>query len=80
MWQARAEAAGSPVLAIPTLEVLHNLDPNDVRAALLLADTYMRAGEPKKAMALLRKQLKTGHKPIRLKKFSGTSTNRKSKY
>lgn len=59
--KARAEAARSPVLAIPTLERLHNLDPNDVRAALLLANTYTRAGEPKRAINLLRKQLDTDH-------------------
>lgn len=58
--KARAEAARSPVLAVPTLEVLHNLDLNDVGAALLLANTYIRAGEPKKALTLLRKQLNTG--------------------
>lgn len=57
--KARAEAARSPVLAIPTLEVLNELDPADVRVALLLANTYTQTGEPKKAMALLRKQLTT---------------------
>ena len=57
--KARAEAARSPVLAVPTLEALHNLDLNNVGVALLLADTYIRAGEPKKALALLRKQLDT---------------------
>lgn len=63
--KARAEAARSPVLAIPTLEVLHNLDPDDVRAALLLASTYTRAGEPKRAVALLRKQLNNDETPGR---------------
>ena len=59
--KARAEAAGSPILAIPTLERLHNMDPEDAYVALLLARTYRRAGEQKKAMTLLRKQLKTDH-------------------
>ncbi len=57
--KARAEAARSPVLAVPTLRVLHELDSNDVGAAVLLADTYIRAGEPKKAVDLLTKQLTT---------------------
>jgi len=55
--KARAEAARSPVLAVPTLESLHNLDPNDVGAALLLAKTYIRAGESNKALTLLKRQL-----------------------
>ena len=58
--KARAEAARSPVLAVPTLESLHDLDSGDVRVALLLADTYIRAGEPDKALALLRRQLAAG--------------------
>lgn len=63
--KARAEAAGSPILAIPTLERLHNMDSEDVHVALLLARTYRRAGEHKKAQALLRKQLKIDHEPSR---------------
>ncbi|UCF14324.1 MAG: tetratricopeptide repeat protein, partial [Phycisphaerales bacterium] len=63
--KARAEAAGSPILAIPTLERLHNMDPEDVHVALLLARTYRRAGEPKKAITLLGKQLTTVHGPSR---------------
>ncbi len=57
--KARAEAAKSPVLAIPTLERLHNRDPNDVRTTILLANTYTLAGESKRALNLLRRQLKT---------------------
>jgi tetratricopeptide (TPR) repeat protein len=57
--KARAEAARSPILAVQTLKGLHELDPNDVDAAVLLANTYIRAGEPKKAEVLLRKQLTT---------------------
>jgi len=55
--KARAEAARSPVLAVPTLESLHDLDSSDVGVALLLANTYIRAGEPDKALTLLRRQL-----------------------
>ncbi|MHC4370586.1 MAG: tetratricopeptide repeat protein, partial [Planctomycetota bacterium] len=58
--KARAEAVRSPVLAIPTLEALHGLDVKDAGAALLLADTYIRAGESRKALALLRRQLNVG--------------------
>jgi tetratricopeptide (TPR) repeat protein len=57
--KARAEAARSPVLAVQTLKGLHELDPNDVDAAVLLANTYIRAGEPEKAKVLLTKQLTT---------------------
>jgi len=56
--KARAEAARSPVLAVPTLEVLYKLDPNDIDAAVLLANTYIKAGEPRRAVELLGKQLK----------------------
>ncbi len=56
--KARAEAARSPVLAVPTLEGLHRLDPNDVDVAVLLANTYIKAGEPRRAVELLRRQLK----------------------
>jgi tetratricopeptide (TPR) repeat protein len=55
--KARAEAAKSPILAIPTLKLLHELDPNDLDAVLLMADTYIMAGEPKKAVDLLTEQL-----------------------
>jgi len=55
--KARSEAAISPTLAIPTLRVLHEVEPNDVGIALRLADTYIAANESEKAMNLLRKQL-----------------------
>ncbi len=55
--KARAEAARSPFLAIATLNVLRELDPNDVDIARYLADTYIAAGEPEKAVNLLREQL-----------------------
>ncbi len=60
--KARAEAARSPILAIPTLERLHSMDPGDVHIALLLSRTYRRAGEHKKATALLKKQLRNAGK------------------
>jgi tetratricopeptide (TPR) repeat protein len=55
--KARGEAARSPILAIPTLKELQTLDPNDVNTAILLANTYIAAGEPEKAVELLRNQL-----------------------
>jgi tetratricopeptide (TPR) repeat protein len=55
--KARSEAAKSPVLAIPTLKLLHELDPTDLGTVVLLANTYVETGEPKKAVNLLREQL-----------------------
>lgn len=59
MLKARAEAARSPILAIPTFRLLYELDPNDAVAAVLLANTYIQAGEPEKAESLLRRLLTT---------------------
>jgi len=59
LMKARAEAERSPVLAIPTLKLLHELDPNDVDAAIILANAYIKTGEAKKALNLLKKQLAT---------------------
>lgn len=55
--KARAEAMRSPVLAAPTLKGLYEMDPNDSGVAIFLANTYIEAGEPDKAVALLRKQI-----------------------
>jgi tetratricopeptide (TPR) repeat protein len=55
--RALAEAALSPVLAIPTLKVLRDLDPNDTDTAILLANAYILTGEPQKAVSLLKNQL-----------------------
>jgi tetratricopeptide (TPR) repeat protein len=55
--KARAEAAKSPVLAIPTLKLLLELDPNDLDAAVMMADTYIEMDEPQKAVDLLTGQL-----------------------
>lgn len=56
--KARAEAMRSPVLAISTLKGLHEMDPNDSSVAGFLANTYIEAGEPDKAVDLLTDQLK----------------------
>ena len=58
--KARAEAMRSPVLAAPTLKGLHEMDPNDSGVAVFLANTYVEAGEPEKAVALMRNQLTRG--------------------
>ncbi len=55
--KARAEAARSPVLAIPTLRLLHELDPGDLNVTVLMANTYIMADESDKAVNLLREQL-----------------------
>jgi tetratricopeptide (TPR) repeat protein len=55
--KARSEAAKSPVLAIPTLKLLHELDPADLDIVVVMANTYIETGEPQKAVNLLREQL-----------------------
>ena len=55
--KARAEKELSPALAIPTLKLLHDMDPNDVGTTVFLADTYIEAQESEKAVNLLREQL-----------------------
>jgi tetratricopeptide (TPR) repeat protein len=55
--KARAEAARSPELALPTMRALWELDPNDAEAAIALAEAYMAAGRYGDAVNLLRKQL-----------------------
>jgi len=55
--KARAEAARSPALAIPTFKSLREIDPNDSDIAVRLAMTYIAADESKKAVDLLEKQL-----------------------
>jgi tetratricopeptide (TPR) repeat protein len=62
--KARAEAARSPVLAVPTLKLLLEQDPNDLTAILRLANTYIAADEPEKAVALLEKESPTWEDPI----------------
>ena len=55
--KARLEAAKSPVLAIPTLKLLHELNPKDLGTVVMMANTYIETGEPKKAVNLLQEQL-----------------------
>ena len=55
--KARSEAKRSPVLAIPTLRTLYDLDPSNSSNAYFLADTYAKTGQPQKAVDLLEKQL-----------------------
>jgi tetratricopeptide (TPR) repeat protein len=55
--KADAEFARAPILAIPTLRTLHELEPNNVDTAVRLARTYMAAGQPENAVKLLEKQL-----------------------
>jgi len=55
--KARAEAARSPALAIPTLKALRELDPNAYDIATHLANAYIAAGSPEKAVNLLQRQL-----------------------
>jgi tetratricopeptide (TPR) repeat protein len=57
MLKARAEAVRSPALAISTLKLLLEMDPNNAETALHLADTYIKADEPDKAVKLLDKQI-----------------------
>jgi len=55
--KAGAEAKRSPVLAIPTLKMLLELDPNNTNTAVSLANIYITTGEPQKAVNLLNVQL-----------------------
>jgi len=68
--KARALKELSPALAIPTLRLLLEMEPNDVDIAVLLTDTYIAADEPEKAVSLLRRQLAA---------YSGTIDERKVK-
>ncbi len=51
--KARAEAARRPELAIPTLKVLHEREPQDLDVALELADMYVAAQEFEKGISFL---------------------------
>jgi tetratricopeptide (TPR) repeat protein len=55
--RARSEAARSPALAIPTLKALWEIDPNDTDVVVHLANTYLAADQPQKAVNLLKTQL-----------------------
>jgi tetratricopeptide (TPR) repeat protein len=55
--KAGAEAERSPVLAIPTLKMLRELDPNNTDTAMFLANIYIATEEPQKAVNILKAQL-----------------------
>ena len=57
MLKAILEAKSSPLLAIPTLKALLELDPNDTDVVMRLSETYLAAGEPDKAVVLLKTRL-----------------------
>lgn len=57
--KARAEAVKSPVLAVPTLKELRELDPNDLDVLTLLTNTYIAIGESQKAIDMLKNHLTT---------------------
>ncbi len=54
--KARAEAARSPELSLPTMRALWELDPNNTDTTVSLAETYMAAGKYGDAVNLLKKQ------------------------
>jgi tetratricopeptide (TPR) repeat protein len=55
--KARSEAVTSPPLAIPILKSLYERDPNDLETVIFLAQTYVSANEPEKAVSLLKTRL-----------------------
>jgi tetratricopeptide (TPR) repeat protein len=61
--KARAEAMRSPALALATLRGLRDIDPNDSSIAILLANTYIAADDPEKAVALMTEQLSRAEGP-----------------
>jgi tetratricopeptide (TPR) repeat protein len=57
MLKAQLEAKSSPLLAIPTLKALLDQNPDDLEVVVRLADIYISAGEPSKAIAVLKTKL-----------------------
>ncbi len=55
--RAKAEAAKSPTLAIPTLRILQERYPNDADVAIYLANIYLATNQSQKAIDLLKTQL-----------------------
>jgi tetratricopeptide (TPR) repeat protein len=55
--KARAEAARSPILAVPTLRVLREQDPNNVDYVIRLANAYINDDQAQKAVDLLHEQI-----------------------
>ncbi len=58
--KARSEAEKLPALAIPTLKALREIDPEDVDIIVNLANTYLAADQPQKAVNLIKTQLDRG--------------------
>lgn len=58
--KARVEAEHTPELAIPTVKLLRERDPNDADIAIYLATLYGRSGNYKAAIAILDEQLTRG--------------------
>ncbi len=54
LMKAQAEAWRSPILAIPTLKSLYELDPNNADVVVNLAKTYIAAGQYEKGIKLLK--------------------------
>lgn len=55
--KARAEALRSPMSAIPTLRLLCEINPNDIGAVTMLAETYISTDVPQRAVDFLKKHL-----------------------
>ncbi len=68
--KARSEAEKTPILAIPTLKALRELEPGDADVAIYLANTYIAAGESEKAVNLLKTQLTYNNGPDGQQKVS----------
>lgn len=66
LWlKAQAEGQLSPMLAIPTLTLLVEQEPNDVDAVIQLAYTYVRSDRAERAVELLREHSTTLTGPAR---------------
>jgi len=57
MLKARGEESRSPLAAISTLKSVLDIDPQDHKVISFLADTYVAAGQPAKAVDLLQQKL-----------------------
>jgi tetratricopeptide (TPR) repeat protein len=55
--KARVEAARAPALAIPTLKLLNDSEPNNAKMTMELAKTYVAAGQCDKSITLLQNLL-----------------------
>jgi len=68
--KARIEQRRSPALAIPTLRLLHEMDPNDVDTMVFLANTYVEAKESQKAVILLKTKLNSYSSALDMRKVN----------